>query len=65
MFGYKLYYIVSGLGIIVSPRVALDMHCIVKVKCLGSLPMKTDRNFDGELALTGKVSEKCFSTEIR
>ena len=34
MFGYKLYYIISGQGIIVSPRVGLDMHCIVDVKCL-------------------------------
>ena len=50
MFGYKLlYYIVSGQGIIVSPRV--DMHCIVKVKCLylfgNSADVETDRNCDG------------------
>ena len=41
MFGYKLYYIISGQGMIVSPRVGLDMHCIVDVKCLClvSLPL--------------------------
>jgi len=44
MFGYKLYYIVSGQGIIVSPRVALDMHCIVKVKCLNLSGIAADED---------------------
>ena len=42
MFGYKLYYIISGQGIIVSPRVALDMHCIVNVKCLDLFGIAAD-----------------------